>query len=128
MRRERAGASAVLSIRMTSETSLFRCHPARWEPSSVGVPLPFPQPRAGRRPRNLVPSCQAPDNHLPPMIRKPEVTFPQKLYFSQISSAKHRRPFLKSRVKFLTTDVYKNYTFKKHNQFLYFKNISTQIN
>ena len=24
--------------------------------------------------------------------------------------------------------VYKNYSFKKYNQFLYFKNISTQIN
>lgn len=29
--------------------------------------------------------------------------------------------------RFLTTDVYKNYSFKKYNQFLYFKNNSNKL-
>lgn len=89
------GASwPVLSTRIPSQMILFGCHPARWESGSHtwggGGCLWFPLPVWNGQPWKPVWSHQGPDDHFPPLIRKPEVTFPEKLYFPQISSAKHR--------------------------------------
>lgn len=68
MRREHPGASAVLSIRMTSETRLFRCHPARWESAlstwTGGRRDPLPPTRGGQVAQE--PSPELPSARQPP--------------------------------------------------------------